>query len=555
MKCIHNIRSKVRSVILVLSVMITSCSTDSKMSALLEYVPEESDVVVVGNIKTILKSAGGSVEDSRLRLPTFILDNLSSSDMDDFDDFNFFLRKSGIDIDVCAIIADYKYSHPILLFSLADEKMFMEAIEENGYKENDTKDGITFYSKKVYESSTGDYDDFSYIAIKDSHAYWIERVWVGSSFNPTRELERIISGTATSSFSRLHCAKYITESNTLGVALRIPAELRKELRKVGAPSSLLNQYDGNVCIKGNLQNNKLVLNAKWFGDNGKEKKLSDFNKSYRSDAKINPKALSYFGKNESLIYAASIKDVDWDEYFNSFSKATGISRSDRVAAELIKSYLKKINGTIAFGVGLTNGMKSIFNLNLEHKIMKQVAITAVVETKEGEAKGMLNDMSTLLEAAAIPYEKKENGINLPIEDVNGTIHVKVADNHLIFSNHEIATSNSNCVIESVDFEDYIGVLALVVNKDNKLFHDLKVEHDIKAYLTATANPLEMTACIEVEDGSSNGIIKKIAEFVMNIIEQEEMIEESWREHRHSIRSGDNNITSIDSVAVDSFTEE
>lgn len=38
-------------------VMTTSCSDNGKMKALLEQIPENTEVVCVGNVKTILESA------------------------------------------------------------------------------------------------------------------------------------------------------------------------------------------------------------------------------------------------------------------------------------------------------------------------------------------------------------------------------------------------------------------------------------------------------------------------------------------------------------------
>ncbi len=40
-------------------IVLTACSEDSKMSKLLEHVPENADGVFVGDLTTIAKSAGG----------------------------------------------------------------------------------------------------------------------------------------------------------------------------------------------------------------------------------------------------------------------------------------------------------------------------------------------------------------------------------------------------------------------------------------------------------------------------------------------------------------
>ena len=42
------------------------------MKDLLENVPASMDVVMVGNVKTIIESAGGNMEDSKIHLPKFL---------------------------------------------------------------------------------------------------------------------------------------------------------------------------------------------------------------------------------------------------------------------------------------------------------------------------------------------------------------------------------------------------------------------------------------------------------------------------------------------------
>ena len=84
--------------------MAASCSDNSKMKGLLEQVPADADVVLVGSVKTVLESAGGKLENSQIILPAFISDNLSQGEKKDFDEANAFLKDSGIDPEACAVI-------------------------------------------------------------------------------------------------------------------------------------------------------------------------------------------------------------------------------------------------------------------------------------------------------------------------------------------------------------------------------------------------------------------------------------------------------------------
>lgn len=160
-----------------------SCSDNEKMNVLLENIPANTDFVLVGNLRTIVESAGGKMEDSKIKLPGYLVSYLPNDISDKWDNFNSFLKKSGIDTEACAIIADYKENYPVFVFSLNDKNKFIEAIENEKFKEKNSWGDVSFYSKKVYEGSDPEWDDYAYIAINGTCAYWIERVWVGSKFN------------------------------------------------------------------------------------------------------------------------------------------------------------------------------------------------------------------------------------------------------------------------------------------------------------------------------------------------------------------------------------
>lgn len=46
-----------------------SCTDNTKMQNLLENIPENTDFVFVGSVKTVLESAGGKIENSKIVLP------------------------------------------------------------------------------------------------------------------------------------------------------------------------------------------------------------------------------------------------------------------------------------------------------------------------------------------------------------------------------------------------------------------------------------------------------------------------------------------------------
>lgn len=531
-----------------------SCSKDSKMARLLEHVPENTDIVAVGNIKTIIESAGGSVDESKIKLPAYITDELSQSNLSSLDELNSFLKKSALDSDACAVMMNYKDSRPIFLFAITDKKKFVDAIEDEGYRENSDEGKTVIYSKKVYESSSGDYDDYAYIGVSGSYAYWIEKVWVGSSFNPVSAIEKIAEDSEQSPYAKTAYADYITSGNAAGAAFRIPKELRQELRKVGANSSILDMYEGVICMKGSVVKEELTIDMRWFGEDGKAKDLKDFEKTMDLNARINPEALSYLGENESFVMAMSIKDFDWDNYIDTAGRVAGLSRSERATMSVFKGFLEKIDGTMALGIGLRNGVKSLFNMANEKNPFEDLDFTLILETREGKAQSFMEDLKGLMEAIGIPYNGSSDGFMLQIPDGNFTIYGETKGNFLVISNHAVVKSGSaNAVLKSLSFEDYILAAAFCVDRSNGLMRDLNINRDIALTLTVDAKKFESTLKLRVKGDGSDGIIARVAKIILDISAQGKKLSEEWAQsHEEEVVEEMDEIMeeAVDSVEMD-----
>lgn len=517
-----------QSITLVMLLVMASCSGGSKMDKLLKRVPENVDFVVVGDIKHIIESAGGSVENSQIKLPRYVSDELDSSAADGFDEFNTFLKGAGIDPEACAIAGSFK-GQPIIIFSLTDRKKFISAIEDEEFSEKDDDNGLVIYSKKVYESSyNSDYDDISYIAIKDDYAYLINRVWVGSKFKPIRAIERLIEDAADASFADTPFAGYMTSGNAGGISIKLSRELRSELKKAGLPSMVTDLYDGVICMKGQLDSDCLKIEAKWFDNEGKAKDLSSIGKYIDLNARISEDALRYIGKDEAMIAAASMKKVDWDEYLDMVTKAVRLSRSEKTYMQAIKGYLEKIDGTIAFGFGLTDGLQSIFNLSVGNDITSQIAFTMVLSTKEGKAKSFVNDLKDLLNTLDVPFEENSKGFTVDIPDIGLTIYTQAEDNqYVVISNNKISKNSDNAVVKSFDFADYISAWAVSLNKDNKLMRDLDVKNDVQLSMATDARACEATFKLVIKGGDSEGIIAKCAKIIIDLVHNGDSIEKKY----------------------------
>lgn len=510
-------------------VVMAACSEDTKMKKLLDHVSEDMDVVVVGDVSTIIKSAGGSIEASTLNLSAFLTRNLPDSFVDNVDEVNSFLKESGIDVNACVWMKDYENNCPIYLFALSDKAMFVNSIEEQGFQEQSNKDGVVFYSKKIYASSDGSEGIFGYIAVKDSYAYWIERIWVGDSVDPIEILGRLISNAEVKPFGETSFGDYISQGNALGVSVR----MLREVSKLPRVMSFL--AESVFCLKGSLDGNILTVNTKYFGKNGDPMDASalgycDFT------TKINSRALSYMGSDESLIYAASLKKIDWDKAFEPVCQVAELSRSDMAMLPLVKSYLEKIDGTMAFGIGLTNGLESIFDLNLGNDIVSQLAITALVELKPDEADALLEIIKGLLDSGSISYEAESSEVAFEIPGERGKkLFIKVVDNILIASNHEIKTNNANATVNSINFSNYQSGAGIVLTRDHKLLRDLNLPNDIKFVMTGNAKTMEGTFTLEIDGGIQEGVIAKIMEIFFNMADQKQALHRRWVDHKKSVK--------------------
>ena len=346
--------------------LFNSCSSNKKVETLLTQIPGNMYIVAAGNVETILSSGECSIEDSKIILPSFIKSELDMESEEEFEDINRFLKKAGIDPSAVAIANNYKQPNPYVIYGLKDKKQFIDAIEDKGYSEKDENDTYTVFSKKTYESEyDSDYDNYSYIVVKDECAILLEDIWVGSEFKPLDELEKFIDDASESNYADTPFGEYILSGNAFGAVFKLPGDVKNELREKGMPSDIISMWDGAICVRGDLEDNKCVFDVSWLDDEGNEKTNELMKKFYDPTAQINKNLLAYLNKNENLVFATSLKDFNWDKYINYICNASHVSRMEMQQINAVTSYLKRLDGTMALGFGLTNGLESIAKMGYE----------------------------------------------------------------------------------------------------------------------------------------------------------------------------------------------
>lgn len=537
--------------------LFNSCSSNKKVETLLTQIPGNMYIVAAGNVETILSSGECSIEDSKIILPSFIKSELDMESEEEFEDINRFLKKAGIDPSAVAIANNYKQPNPYVIYGLKDKKQFIDAIEDKGYSEKDENDTYTVFSKKTYESEyDSDYDNYSYIVVKDECAILLEDIWVGSEFKPLDELEKFIDDASENNYADTPFGEYILSGNAFGAVFKLPGDVKNELREKGMPSDIISMWDGAICVRGDLEDNKCVFDVSWLDDEGNEKTNELMKKFYDPTAQINKNLLAYLNKNENLVFATSLKDFNWDKYINYICNASHVSRMEMQQINAVTSYLKRLDGTMALGFGLTNGLESIAKMGYETDVPKQFSSTLIVETKEGKAKSIVNELKELIRQnpeVGVNMEEESDGFCLNLNDV--AIYVKQIDNAIIVANHKIKNDNNNPVVNIVDFENKNTLFAFAITSGNKLMKDLQLDNDITCVLTNKNDKLGATLTVEVKGGNEDGIIAKIAQLCLKIYNQSNELEQKMREYSgYNNNSYDDEYLDMDTAVVDEYYE-
>lgn len=503
-----------------------SCSQSSKSRMLLEQVPEQADVVVIADIKSIFASAGGTIENGKITLPQVISDRLSGKDSRAVDEVLEMLHNSGVDLDLCAIIvADYEKPAPVLIIAVDDKAKFVKAIGEADFDETDEEDNLKFYSTRTYQSTyNSDYDKYCYIAVGDKYAYIMPDVSARGDSKPVKQIARIVQDAAKASFASSAYADYIIEDDSaFGMAVRMPRELRRELRQAGMPEAVTDMYKGALCARTKLGEDIATMRFRFFGENGKPVDFSILKGAVDFDARVSNKALSYLHADEFLVGAMAVKGVDWGAFTDAVASQPGMPASYRMGMNIVRSYLENIDGTVAFGFGLTDGLRSVANIDYNVDVMKQMAITLVVETKPGRAAVMASDIASFVEQTGISLQRgSDNGFSVNIPQIGGDIYVGGDDDILVISNRPVNSVNSNAAVKTFPFADYMSAGVIYLPADNPLMKQLGISADVQLGGISIMPECESELSMRITGGDvKGGILARLADVIVSISEAEE----------------------------------
>ena len=514
---------------LCLSVILlaTGCGSNN-LAELLEHVPADADFVITGDIKTILESAGGKAEGSEVKMPDYIGTMQSDRDAREMEKDLQWLKNSGIDVTSGAVVfLKYQDRAPFIVFAITDKDKLKKALEVEGFNENDKDDDVDIYVKKD-EGEYGSYTRNSYVAIDGGYGYWIPDVWSDDD-KGMKMIKQYLLSLSNNTMASTDIADYVSEGNVAGMIAKLPSELRREMAKAGVPEEMANLYSGYVCINSKLDGDEAEARLKLFDENGKAKTTEDWNKMMDIKAKIDPEALAYMSPEESLIYAVSMKNINWDKYMDQFDSSGRLSRQDKSFLTIVKSYLEKFDGTVAIGVGLKNGKASIEAIDRGEKVLDHLPVTIVAQTKEGKAASLIKDIKSLLgNQNELFYTSTSNGLRLTLPKEAGTLWLEAKDNMLILSTLPVK-KGSNPVAEHVNFQDYIFAAALHLGKDNALMRDFDIKNDLTATLAFDAEEGELVLKVKMTGEGETGLIERFVRSVIGMGKKYEQMREERRQ--------------------------
>lgn len=514
---------------LCLSVILlaTGCGSNN-LAELLEHVPADADYVITGDIKTILESAGGKAEGSEVKMPDYIGTMQSDRDAREMEKNLQWLKNSGIDVTSGAVVfLKYQDRAPFIVFAITDKDKLKKALEVEGFNENDKVDDVDIYVKKD-EGEYGSYTRNSYVAIDGGYGYWIPDVWSDDD-KGMKMIKQYLLSLSNNTMASTDIADYVSEGNVAGMIAKLPSELRREMAKAGVPEEMANLYSGYVCINSKLDGDEAEARLKLFDENGKAKTTEDWNKMMDIKAKIDPEALAYMSPEENLIYAVSMKNINWDKYMDQFDSSGRLSRQDKSFLTIVKSYLEKFDGTVAIGVGLKNGKASIEAIDRGEKVLDHLPVTIVAQTKEGKAASLIKDIKSLLgNQNELFYTSTSNGLRLTLPKEAGTLWLEAKDNMLILSTLPVK-KGSNPVAEHVNFQDYIFAAALHLGKDNALMRDFDIKNDLTATLAFDAEEGELVLKVKMTGEGETGLIERFVRSVIGMGKKYEQMREERRQ--------------------------
>lgn len=496
---------------MVLMTGLSSCSKNAKVAKLLKQIPDNCQMVAAGDMETLVKSAGGEIKDNQVKLPSSITSIPELNIEKGIDEINDMVKEMGINPEACAVVGNFE-SNPFFLAMIDDEKKLTKYLDNEGYDLDKEEDGVAYY---LNEPRKDDYGKVRVAALKGKYVY-MQSDYFAEGKELVKSLKKKIEAAKENPLSKTAAGKYLCDGNVGGIFVKIPKEAYSELTAMGISNSLTRAF-GSVAMNIDMQGEDATVRFKIFdsnGDNIDPKDLEDLADMVDLETKINPEALKYFGKNNNLVYAFALKELNLGKIMKG---AQGPEIS------LLKSYLGKLEGTIAVGIGMKDGLDGLVRLGMND--MSALDMTVVAQTKKGEAESLVSDMKALLKEGGLPIEESGSGLKM---EVNGlTLYVEGRGDFLVVSTQRITEDGGSPALDALKFEDEIMALAISYPASDALVKDMGVSRGITASLTFDYKNMEGTLHCTVDGAKGEGFLAEIFQIVSDCMANQKTIEAKY----------------------------
>lgn len=466
-----------------------SCSKDSEAS-LADRIPADAMMAGVVNLDRIADSAGGKVDGDRISFPdaTTDPDANPAASLTTYNGCGFSLDKAGMWIDADG-------DRFITVVAICDEARTETFFSDKKYTKIPDGGASQIY---VRDDNAPDDGLEPLCAVRDGYAYFFDREASAA------EINAVIEKGVKQPLSATPFNKYIADGNAGGAVIDLRAlAAMNDSFGIGLPMATA----GRLCLKADINGDEATMRSVVLDDEGNKVAPDALGLKFDSKATVTADALAYIPPTECLVYAVALKDVDWDAAFSAIGRRMGSDMMQMMVMGMVKEYVSKIDGTVAFGIGFEGGKDDLLKAANDGSIVNYLPVTLVIEVAQGKAKGFLGDIRAVLATAGMKPSDLGDGFAAHIPGGAGMLYGKADGNTVVFSTRPIEKYDSNGATAAL--AGNLSGLGLCVPADYPLARDFGVTESLDASAVADMKAEEGIIRVRITGDGKAGFIERL----------------------------------------------
>lgn len=466
-----------------------SCSKESvSLKAMLERIPADADVACVINVKEWVESAGGSCDGNRIELPAYLAEDFGEAAEQLQRSFGIF-DDSGLNLDLAGVSIDHQNGESTFIFKISDEDKFDSFVTRNGCEEM--------------------------VLIKDGYAYIRASEKSSKDGNYRERAGELVEKAKKNPASKTDAGKYAVDGDgAFCTIINIPGGIGvssfSSLPSLPSLPFMPRLFDGCIAVKGTLGKEKVELRSAWFDKDGKRLDADEVTPWSDASATLSSESLSYLSADEALVFAMELKNVDWNAVTKVFEKALSLAPMQRIVLNMVKTYLEKIDGTVAIGIGFDGNVADFESLLQGDYRLEWFPVTLVVQTAPGKAKGFVGDIAALIAAAGFSTDAIKDSFTVSLPEGMGWLYGSAEDNNVVFSTRPIKRHGDNPAVKAADMSSRAGAVAFALYGHSPISEFFGVKENLLVSAASDAKNAEGVIEIEVTgDGARGAAVERI----------------------------------------------